>query len=123
MTPKTTKSSDKPTNRAQLERSFGGSVSWAGRLQPDRFRCKEVQTARGEHRNPSGIDAKYGDHFLQADLSMPIRFSNLDYFPASRQAGTIRLCDGEHWCLPALQCIGIGSAQNLIAVRRRRERV
>jgi hypothetical protein len=33
MTPKTTKNTDKPLNRAQSERGFRGSVSWAGTFQ------------------------------------------------------------------------------------------
>jgi hypothetical protein len=30
--------------------------------------------------NPSRIDAKRGNHFLQADFSLPIACTDLDYF-------------------------------------------
>ena len=43
-------------------------------------------------RNPSRVDAKRGDHFLQADLSVPIRISQLDYFRIADHPPRIVAC-------------------------------
>ena len=37
-------------------------------------------------RNPSRVDAQRGDHFLQADFSLPIRMSRSGLLPVGRQS-------------------------------------
>jgi len=62
---------------AQIEKRRGRSalVRHALHRQTDYFRVA---------RNPSRIDAKRGDHFLQADFSGLIRTVEPGYLPVSR---------------------------------------
>jgi len=56
-------------------------------LRAPRFIFCKAQVAS----NPSRIDANRGDHFLQADFSVPIRRSNLDYFRIANHLDIKRL--------------------------------
>jgi hypothetical protein len=77
-----TKLATKRISNPRLARSFNKRVC-QGKADSVRPPGRGWRSAPGFNfqmaRNPSIVDAKRGDHFLQADFSLPIACPDLDY--------------------------------------------